>query len=136
MKHYDELPTGGDMKKRKKALKKIKKRKEEEWGIKLKKSKLGSFIIEVKTIVNQLKEEELSGDELSSKIDIMLKTPPPSPPSSDSSLGSLAGLDDDELELELIRRNREAIAEMYYKAHPDEVRVTLRPVSPVRKGET
>ena len=86
-------------------------------------------------IVEELKEKELSGDELNDEIDILFKPRTPSPPSSPESLGSLAGLDDDELELELIRRNREAIAEMYYKAHPDEVRVTLRPVSPVRKGD-
>ena len=135
LEHYEELPSGGNKNKRKKAMKKIKKKKQEECGIELKKCQVSSFVIRLRTIVNELKRKELSGDELNNEIDIMLKPRTPSPPSSPESLGSLAGLDDDELEMELIRRDREAIAENYYKAHPEEVRVTLRPVSPVRKGE-
>ena len=135
LEHYEEFPFSGNKNKRKKAMKKIKKKKQEECGIRLKKCQVSSFVIRLRTIVNELKRKELSGDELNNEIDIMLKPRTPSPPSSPESLGSLAGLDDDELELEDIRRDREAIAENYYKAHPEEVRVTLRPVSPVRKGE-
>ena len=108
--HETELPTGNDMKKRKKALKKIKKRKETESGEKLKKSQLGSFVIEIKTIIQKIKEKKLSKDELKKKIDSFLKTPTPSLSPSPESLGSLKGLNEDELEMELIKRNREAIA--------------------------
>ena len=133
--HYKELPSGINIKKIKKAEKKIKKRKENESNEKLKKSQLSSFVRKLRTIVCELKRKELSGDQLNNEIDILFKPRTPSPYSSPESLGSLKGLDDDELEMELIKRNREVIAENYYKAHPDEVRVNLRSVSPIRKSE-
>ena len=133
--HYKELPSGGNIRKRKKAMKKIKKRKENESNEKLKKSQLSSFVMKVIDIVEELKEKELSGDQLNNEIDILFKPQTPSPYSSPESLGSLKGLDDDELEMELIKRNREAIAENYYKAHPDEVRIKLRSVSPIENAK-
>jgi len=117
--------------------KKIIKRKEEECGIRMDGSKnFRSFVMKVKIHIKKFNKEELSRDELAAQffdvkgeIDIMGEPSPPLPPRK------IQWLDDDELELEDIRRDREAIAENYYKAHPEEVRVTLRPVSPVRKGE-
>ena len=82
LEHYDELPSGGNIKKRKKAMKKIKKRKQEKCGNKLKRSQVSSFVIRVMTIVEELKEKELSGDELNKEIDILFKPRTPSPPSS------------------------------------------------------
>ena len=99
------------------------------------------------TIVNILRREKLSGDELNNKIDSWLKTPSPSVSPSPESPGSLKGLDQDEIEMELIlkgldqdeiemeliKRDRQEILDCYYKNHPDEKRITLRSVSPVRK---
>ena len=82
LEHYDELPSGGNIKKRKKAMKKIKKRKQEKCGNKLKRSQVSSFVIRVMTIVEELKRKELSGDELNDEIDILFKPRTPSPPSS------------------------------------------------------
>ena len=134
--NYKKLPIGWDEKKRKKARKKIKKKKESDIGEKLKKGELGPFITGLMMIVNELREKNLSGDELDDKIDSLLKTPSPSPSPSPSpeSLGSLKGLDDDELEMELIKRHRQEIVDGYYKNHPDEKRITLRSVSPVRNS--
>ena len=85
------------------------------------------------TIVNILRREKLSGDELNNKIDSWLKTPSPSVSPSPESPCSLKGLDQDEIEMELIKRDRQEILDCYYKNHPDEKRITLRSVSPVRK---
>ena len=135
LEHIEELPIGRNAKKFNKALNKIKEKKENEIGETIKKKPLHSFVMRVKMIIKKLKKEKLSKDELEQKIDSLLKTPTPSPSPSPESLGSLKGLDDDELEMELIKRNREEIAENYYKLHPDEVRVNLRSVSPIRKSE-
>ena len=134
--NYKKLPIGWDEKKRKKARKKIKKKKEGDIDEKLKKGELGPFITEVMTLVNILRKEKLSGDELTDKIDSLLKTPPPSRSRSPSpeSLGSLKGLDQDEIEMELIKRDRQDIVDDYYQNHPDEKRITLRSVSPVRNS--
>ena len=145
--NYKKLPIGWDEKKIKKARKKIKKKKESDIGEKLKKGELGPFITEVMTIVNILRQEKLSGDELNNKIDSWLKTPSPSVSPSPESLGYLKGLDQDEIEMELIlkgldqdeiemeliKRDRQEILDGYYKNHPDEKRIILRSVSPVRK---
>ena len=132
--NFKKLPSGWDMKKIKKARKKIKKKKEGDIGEKLKKGELGSFITRLMMIVNELREKNLSGDELNDKIDSLLKTPSPILSPSPESLGSLKGLDDDELEMELIKRHREEMVDGYYKNHPDEKRITLRSVSPVRNS--
>ena len=132
--NYKKLPIGWDEKKIKKARKKIKKKKESDIGEKLKKGELGPFITEVMTIVNILRKDKLSGDELNDKIDSLLKTPSPSLSPSPESLGSLKGLDQDEIEMELIKRDRQDMVDDYYKNHPDEKRITLRSVSPVRNS--
>ena len=132
--NYKKLPIGWDEKKIKKARKKIKKKKESDIGEKLKKGELGPFITEVMTIVNILRKDKLSGDELNDKIDSLLKTPSPSLSPSPESLGSLKGLDQDEIEMELIKRDRQDMVDNYYKNHPDEKRITLRSVSPVRNS--
>ena len=132
--NFKKLPSGWDEKKIKKARKKIKKKKESDIGEKLKKGELSSFITKLMMIVNELREKNLSGDELNDEIDSLLKTPSPILSKSPESLGSLKGLDDDELEMELIKRHREEMVDGYYKNHPDEKRITLRSVSPVRNS--
>ena len=132
--NYKKLPITWDEKKRKKARKKIKKKKESDIGEKLKKGELGPFISKVLNIVTILRQNKLSGDELNDKIDSLLNPPPPSLSPSPESLGSLEGLDQDEIEMELIKRDRQEIVDDYYQNHPDEKRVTLRSVSPVRNS--
>ena len=61
-------------------------------------------------------------------------TPSRSRSPSPESLGSLKGLDQDEIEMELIKRDRQDIVDDYYQNHPDEKRITLRSVSPVRNS--
>ena len=136
--NYKKLPITWDEKKRKKARKKIKKKKESDIGEKLKKGELGPFISKVLNIVTILRQNKLSGDELNDKIDSLLNPPPPSlsPSSESESLGSLEGLDQDEIEMELIKRDRQDMVDGYYQNHPDEKRITLRSVSPVRNSST
>ena len=92
------------------------------------------FISKVLNIVTILRQTKLSGDELNDKIDSLLKAPSPPPSPSPESDDSLKGLDQDEIEMELIKRHRQEIVDDYYQNHPDEKRITLRSVSPVRNS--
>lgn len=126
LEHPEKIEFKNTKKLRKKQRKEIKKRKEEQTGEKV--ENIANFIIKIRSIIDEIKKEEISEDKLHEKINILLKSKTPTPPDSP---GSLDGLSPNEADAELLRRHRQNLLDGYLeeKGLPQGA-IKLRSVSP------
>ena len=127
LEHPEKIEFKNIKRLRKKQRKEIKKRKKKQTGEKV--ENIADFIIEIRYIIDKIKNEEISKDKLHEKINILLKSKTPDSPDSP---GSLDGLTGNEADAELLRRHRQNLLDGYLKEKGlPQGHLKLRSVSPV-----